>query len=271
MAEREGTLLLSNQTALVPANSFVDLEYPIAPGGIARIKSVTFKSFPDDIGDIDVSNVKLTRRGESQDVELTNGSLNIREYAGNGRLPRIWPVFEAADQNTTLKLRLTNRDLVAPRNVTMTHTFELQRVKFQDTEKPRFDERLLIFNQTAFIPAQQESRFVFTAPKLMDAKIKEVTHFVTPESDDIIVKQITLVRPDESEHIDLLDGTMDVRELAGDGELSRILETIELLRNREDLVMVVRNEEPNAAIRVSVTVWMILVMPTSSVEKRTTE
>jgi hypothetical protein len=137
------------------------------------------------------------------------------------------------------------------------------RVAFQDKERPEPKERLLMFNQTFRILAQQEQRFVFTAPKLLDAKIKEATFHLFPFSEHITVKDITLVRPDESEHIGLLDGTMDVRELAGDGLLSRLFEVIELLRNREDLVVTVRNDEPDVAVRVQLTVWMVLIAPTS--------
>lgn len=254
----DGTLMFSSQSSRIPANSFSDLEFNIPPGGVAKIKSMTAK-IQFDSDDIDVSQVKITRRGESQTVDLTQGTMNLKEYVGNGRLPRVMPIIENADQNSVLTLRLTNNDPSATVLVNLTHEFELIKVPLTDTARPSMEERLLMFNVTSRIAAQSETRFVFTAPKLMNAKIKESTYAITNDSEHIVIKDITLVRPYEHEHIGLLDGTMNIKELSGDGQLSRVFQTIETLQAQEDLIVLVRNDETDAAVRVQLTMWMILV------------
>lgn len=254
----DGTLMFSSQSTRIAASDSEDLSFNIPPGGVAKIKSMTAK-IQFDSDDIDVSEVKITRRGESQTVDLTKGTMNLKEYVGDGRLPRVMPIIETADQNSVLTLKLTNNDPSASVLVNLTHEFELIKVPFADTARPSLDERLLMFNVTNRIAAQSETRFVFTAPKLMNAKIKESTFAITPDSEHITIKDITLVRPYDHENVGLLDGTMNIKELCGDGQLSRVFQTIETLQAQEDLIVLVRNDETDASIRVQLTMWMILV------------
>jgi hypothetical protein len=257
----EGTLRFINQfVTLTPTGTpgaTAVARYSIPSGGVARLKSIRFTDDLDD-GMTDVIAVKIIRRGHGQSIDLLSGTPNLREYAGIGKLPKVPPIVEGADQDTDFEVTLLNRD-TAIHKISLTHEFEMVRVPFIDNVREDPVERLLIANRTIVLPPQQEQRFVYSAPKGYDAKPVEVTAHWSIESEEVTIKDIILVRPGDSEGIGLLDGTMDIRELAGDGQLAGVFTTVNKLRSREDMVIVVRNDEPLAPVRVQLTMWLVLV------------
>ncbi|MGH9389738.1 MAG: hypothetical protein ACRD1Z_08995 [Vicinamibacteria bacterium] len=133
---------------------------------------------------------------------------------------------------------------------------------------------LKILNVTKTLAAATEESFSFRVPPGGIGLMKEATYHLkrsvalspanTPAagqtndvftSEDIIIKSLEVVKQGASERVNLLSGNPNIKEFAGNGQLSKLFTVIETLENNEDVVCNIRNDDL-VSVRVSITLWM---------------
>ena len=132
---------------------------------------------------------------------------------------------------------------------------------------------LKIINVTKTLAAASETDFSFRVPPGGIGLMKEATYHLKRSeslapavtatagqtndvftSEDIIIKSLEVVKQGASERVNLLSGTPNIKEFAGDGRLSKLFTVIETLENNEDAVIKVRNDD-TVDVRVSITLY----------------
>lgn len=132
---------------------------------------------------------------------------------------------------------------------------------------------LKILNSTQVVPAGQEETFTFTVPaggvgELMEATFhllrggpSNPTPIAAQQTTDIYtselirLKSLEVTKVGASERTNLLDGTPNIKEFAGNGMLARLFTVIETLENNEDINIIVRNDD-SVAVEVSMTLTL---------------
>lgn len=127
---------------------------------------------------------------------------------------------------------------------------------------------LKILNVVESIAAATESDFSFKAPSGGVLELREATYHmkrVPPlsgsvngyESEDIKIKALYVTKQGASERVNLLTGTPNLKEFAGDGKLSKLFTVVETLENNEDIIITVRNDD-SVTVRVSITLHVAI-------------
>jgi len=116
--------------------------------------------------------------------------------------------------------------------------------------------KMQIINVRKSLAAGIEDSFVFKVPTAAQAELRELTYFLDPDSDKINVKSFQLFRWRASERVNLLkDGDPNIKEIAGNGMLVRLMPVIEIVQDNEDIVIDIINNEASAVINVSFTLY----------------
>jgi len=129
-----------------------------------------------------------------------------------------------------------------------------------------------ILNVTKTLLAGTEDTFTFSVPPGGVGELKEATFHVQRASalseageggskytsELVIVKSLEVIKSGESERKNLLSGTPNIKEFAGDGKLSKLFTVIEVLENNEDVLITVRNND-SASVAVSLTLWLKVI------------
>jgi hypothetical protein len=79
-------------------------------------------------------------------------------------------------------------------------------------------------------------------------------------SEHVTIKKFEVMKSGASQKTNLLSGTPNIKEIAGDGKLSKLMTVVETLENNEAVTITTRNNEPSIAVHVSMTLW-IAVFP----------
>lgn len=134
---------------------------------------------------------------------------------------------------------------------------------------------LRMVNSTTDISAGTESDTTYTMPSGGISELREITYhmlrgtqavpvplssageggnFYTSES--VTIKKFEVMKAGASQKTNLLSGTPNIKEIAGDGKLSKLMTVVETLENNEVVTITIRNNEPSAAVHVSLTLWV---------------
>jgi hypothetical protein len=133
---------------------------------------------------------------------------------------------------------------------------------------------LKILNVTKTIAALTEETFKFSVPPGGVGLLKEATYHLLRSaslapgvtatagqtsdvftSELIRLKSLEVTKVGASERVNLLSGTPNIKEFAGDGRLSKLFTVIETLENNEDILTNVRNDDA-VDVEVSLTLWL---------------
>lgn len=132
---------------------------------------------------------------------------------------------------------------------------------------------LKILNVTKVVGPGLEETFKFSVPPGGVGLLKESTFYLnrsvslapatTPAagqtadvftSNLVRLKSLEVVKVGASERVNLLSGTPNIKEFAGDGRLSKLFTVVETLENNEDCLVNVRNDDA-VDVEVSLTLW----------------
>lgn len=132
---------------------------------------------------------------------------------------------------------------------------------------------LRIVNVKTDIATITETDFSFSMPSGGVSELRETTYhllrasvlaaageggnFYTSEM--IIIKKFEVMKAGSSQKTNLLSGTPNIKEVAGDGKLSKLMTVIETLENNESVTITIRNND-TVTVTVSFTLW-IAVFP----------
>ncbi len=131
---------------------------------------------------------------------------------------------------------------------------------------------LKILNVTKTLATGTEDSFIFTCPPGGSGLMKEATFHLfrggqdTPTaqgpntadpytSDLVRIKSLSVMKLGSSERVNLLSGSPNIKEFAGDGRLSKLFTVIETVENNEDIEVLVRNDD-SVDVEVSLTLWL---------------
>lgn len=138
MAEVEiGNLKIINVTKTLAAAEEQDFSFKVPPGGVGLLKESTFHlkrstplsatfgatvlPAPGEGGsvqtseDVIVKSLEVVKQGASERTNLLSGNCNIKEFAGNGMLSKLFTVIETLENNEDVVCKVRNDDLVAVR------------------------------------------------------------------------------------------------------------------------------------------------------------
>lgn len=116
--------------------------------------------------------------------------------------------------------------------------------------------KMQIINVRKTLAAGIEDNFAFKVPVAAKAELREMTYFLVPDSSSINVKSFEVLRWRASEKVNLLkDGDPNIKEVAGNGQLPRLMPVIEVLEDNEEVTLKIKNNEANTAINISVTLY----------------
>lgn len=120
MAAENGNLRIINVTnAALAAAASADFTFSVPSGGIGEILEATCRLKRTSIitgytelisEDVIINSMKIIKPGRSESVDLVDGTPNILEFAGSGKLPRLFTVVEQADMNSDVVINITNND-----------------------------------------------------------------------------------------------------------------------------------------------------------------
>lgn len=123
---------------------------------------------------------------------------------------------------------------------------------------------LKIINVTKTMTTLSEQDFKFSVPPGGVGLLKEatvhleraaiITNYTELTSEKVVVKSLEVVKQGASQRVNLLSGTPNIKEFAGDGKLSKLFTVIETLENNEDVIVKVYNGDTETVI-VSLTLW----------------
>jgi|GEM_PF-4146759 len=137
---------------------------------------------------------------------------------------------------------------------------------------------LKILNVTRTIDPSQEEDYSFAIPAGGVGELRESTfHLKRSEplsctlggtthpapgengniwtSEDVVIKSLEVVKQGQAERTNLLSGSPNIKEFAGNGMLSKLFTVVEVLENNEDVIIKVRNDD-TVEVRVSLTLWI---------------
>ncbi len=115
--------------------------------------------------------------------------------------------------------------------------------------------KMQIINVRKSLAAGIEDSFVFKVPTAAMAELRELTYFLDPDSDKINVKSFQLFRWRASERVNLLkDGDPNIKEIAGDGKMVRLMPVIEIVQDNEDIIVDIINNDSHS-VNISLTLY----------------
>lgn len=134
---------------------------------------------------------------------------------------------------------------------------------------------LRMVNATTDIAAGTETDTTYTMPSGGVSELREMTYHILRgtiaapvalsaageggnffTSEEVIIKKFEVMKAGASQKTNLLSGTPNLKEVAGDGKLSRLFTVIETLENNEVVTITIRNNEPSVPVHVSTTLWV---------------
>lgn len=134
---------------------------------------------------------------------------------------------------------------------------------------------LKIVNSTNDIGTTNEVDFTFTMPSGGVNEMRELTYHILRgtaavpvalanaaeggnffTSEQCIIKKFEVFKAGSSQKVNLLTGTPNIKEVAGDGKLARLLTVIETLENNEQVVITIHNNDTAQPLHVSFTIWV---------------
>ena len=139
MAEIDiGNLKIINVTKTLAAATEDDFSFPVPPGGVGLMKESTYDTkrasplsdlfgggslipAPGSDGsvwgslDIIIKSLEVTKQGASERTNLLSGNPNIKEFAGDGKLSKLFTVIETLENNEDVVIKVRNDDTVAVR------------------------------------------------------------------------------------------------------------------------------------------------------------
>ena len=123
-----GNLKILNVTQNVPAGTDLDFVMTVPPGGVGELMEATYHLFrggvaaptaqPGNSYDpftsdlIRIKNLQVTKVGSSERTSLLSGTPNIKEFAGDGKLARLFTVIETLENNEDIRITVHNDDTV---------------------------------------------------------------------------------------------------------------------------------------------------------------
>ena len=124
-------------------------------------------------------------------------------------------------------------------------------------------------NDKVDIAAAGEGDFEFIIPTGGTAKIKEITYHIfrntaqtdpgeggsEQTSEEIYVKKFAITKKGTSEQVDLIDGTPNIKEIAGDGKLAKILDPAPVAENNQTVTITLQNDD-SVTCTISVTLMV---------------
>lgn len=134
MAEIDiGNLKIVNVTKDLSAATEDDFSFRVPPGGVGLMKESTFHlrrsaslcpAVSPTIGqtndvftseDIIVKSLEVVKQGASERTNLLSGNPNIKEFAGDGKLSKLFTVIETLENNEDVVIKVRNDDTVEVR------------------------------------------------------------------------------------------------------------------------------------------------------------
>lgn len=141
MAEVDiGNLKVINVTKTLAAATEDDFSFSVPPGGVGLMKEVTFDTkraspLSDLFGgagpqafaapgrggsvweslDVVIKSLEVTKQGASERTNLLSGNPNIKEFAGDGALSKLFTVIETLENNEDVVIKVRNDDSVSVR------------------------------------------------------------------------------------------------------------------------------------------------------------
>lgn len=125
-----GNLKILNVTKTLAAATEDDFKFSIPPGGLGELRESTFhvkrgSLLPgyDELTseDVIIKSLEVVKQGQSERVNLLSGNPNIKEFAGNGMLTRLFTVIESLENNEDVVVKVRNDDGV-PVRISLTFT-----------------------------------------------------------------------------------------------------------------------------------------------------
>jgi len=129
MAEVEiGNLKIINVTKTLATAEEQDFSFRVPPGGIGLMKESTFhikRLVNLDVAgeggslktseDVIVKSLEVVKQGASERTNLLSGNPNIKEFAGNGMLSKLFTVIETLENNEDVVCKVRNDDTASVR------------------------------------------------------------------------------------------------------------------------------------------------------------
>lgn len=136
MAEIDiGNLKIINVTKTLGTGTEDDFSFKVPPGGVGLMKESTYHlkrseplsnlfggaslvPAPGDAGsvqtseDIIIKSLEVTKQGASERTNLLSGNPNIKEFAGDGKLSKLFTVIETLENNEDVVIKVRNDDTV---------------------------------------------------------------------------------------------------------------------------------------------------------------
>lgn len=132
MAEIDiGNLKIINVTKTLAAATEDDFSFSVPPGGVGLMKEVTFHLLravslapantpaagqTDDVFTselIRIKSLEVVKQGASERTNLLSGNPNIKEFAGDGKLSKLFTVIETLENNEDVVIKVRNDDAVS--------------------------------------------------------------------------------------------------------------------------------------------------------------
>lgn len=131
MAEIDiGNLKIINVTKTLAAATEDDFSFAVPPGGVGLMKEATYhlkratalspantaaagqtsEVFTSE--DIIIKSLEVTKQGASERTNLLSGNPNIKEFAGDGKLSKLFTVIETLENNEDVVIKVRNDDAV---------------------------------------------------------------------------------------------------------------------------------------------------------------
>lgn len=138
MAEIDiGNLKIINVTKTLSAATEDDFSFRVPPGGIGLLKESTYDTkratplsavfgaatlqapgFSGSVWeslDIIIKSLEVVKQGASERTNLLSGNPNIHEFAGDGKLSKLFTVIETLENNEDCVIKVRNDDTVSVR------------------------------------------------------------------------------------------------------------------------------------------------------------
>jgi hypothetical protein len=155
--EELGNLKILNVTKTISTATEEDFVFSIPPGGIGELRETTFHikrasalaaageggSFLTS-EDIKIKSLEVTKQGQSERTNLLNGEPNIKEFAGDGKLSKLFTVIEVLENNEDAIVKVRNDDTVDVRvslTIWIASLPRERRIAAQPSERPRALDR----------------------------------------------------------------------------------------------------------------------------------
>jgi hypothetical protein len=158
-----GNLKILNSTKLLAAGEEQDFSFKVPPGGVGLLKESTFHlkratplsnlfggatliPAPGEGGsvqtseDVIVKSLEVVKQGASERTNLLSGNCNIKEFAGNGMLSKLFTVIETLENNEDVVCKIRNDDTVSVR-VSLTLWFAVKPRERRIAAQPGREEK----------------------------------------------------------------------------------------------------------------------------------